>query len=360
MKTAIIHDWLVSSGGAERVLEALCEIFPDAPVYTSVCDRSKISAALQKKDIRTSFLQKIPGSTKIYRDLLPLMPPAFQSFRLKGFDLILSSSHACAKGVRRPKGSVHICYCHTPMRYAWDMMEDYLKYEQMNPVKKAAVPFLLGLVRRWDRWNSKGVDHFIANSDFVSRRIMTCYGRGSKVIHPPVDISKYRVGEKPGAYFLAVSRLVPQKRTDIIIEAFNRLGFPLKVIGTGRELERLKSIAGTNIELTGFVPEEDLAETLSGCRALIFASYEDFGLVPLEAQASGRPAIVYGRGGASETIIPGKTGIIFEEQTPEAVIEAVRKFETMMFDSAAIRRHAEGFDKEIFKQKIMEFIEERI
>lgn len=360
MRTAIIHDWLVSSGGAERVLEALCEIFPEAPVFTSVCDRNKLPASLNNRDIRTSFIQKFPFSVKMYREYLPLMPMAFESFDLRGFDLIISSSHACAKGVRKPKGALHICYCHTPMRYAWDMYDEYLKIENVRGLKKAAVGFLMPFIRRWDRRNSDRVDHFIANSRFVAKRIKMFYDRESTVINPPVDTKKFRNMGTAGDTYLAVSRLVPQKRTDIVIEAFNRSGRPLKVIGTGRDEAGLKKMAGDNIIFMGFVSDGELARCLSTSRALVFASYEDFGLVPLEAQAAGCPAIVYGKGGASESIIPGKTGIIFEEQSVDCLLDAVNRFESMKFDRALIKEHAALFDKDAFKSKMIELIEEKM
>ncbi|MCX5749224.1 MAG: glycosyltransferase [Candidatus Saganbacteria bacterium] len=360
MKVALVHDWLTGMGGAERVLEDLCGIFPEAPVYTSVCDKDRLSDTLRKKDIRTSFIQKLPFAKQRYRDYLPLMPFAFESFDLKGYDLVISSSHACAKGVMTGPNTCHICYCYTPMRYAWDMYHEYLRFEKVRGLKRLLAPLAMLYLRTWDRISSKRADHFIAISDFVAGRIKKYYGRESTVIYPPIDASKFKPAAGTGGYYLAVSRLVPQKRTDIVIEAFNKLGYPLKVIGTGRDMADLKAIAGPSVEMLGFVSDPELAEYLSGCKALVFASHEDFGIVPLEAQASGRPAIVYGKGGAGETIIPGKTGIIFEEQTPGSIIDAVKKFEKMSFDSAAIRKHAEDYDKEIFKRKIIEFVEEKM
>lgn len=359
MRVALIHDWLVSYGGAEKVLEVFHDIFPEAPIYASVLDKKKISSKLARIDIKTSFLQKLPLPSKYYRNYLPLMPLAFESFDLSKYDLIISSSHACAKGVKIPKTSCHICYCLTPMRYAYDMYDEYIKTEDIGPLKKLMIPIIMPFIRNWDISNSKRVDHFIAISDFVAQRIKKYYGRESEIIYPPVETDKFNISDYPQDYFLFVSRLVPQKKADIVIKAFNSLKLPLKIIGTGRESGSLKNIAKGNIEFLGYQSNENTRKIIMNCRALVFASREDFGIVPVEAMAAGRPVIAYGAGGALETVIPDKTGILFNEQDEASIIAAVKKFETIRFDPLKIREFARGFDIGLFKTKIIEFIDEK-
>lgn len=359
MKVAIIYDWLVNYGGAERCLEIFHELFPEAPIYTSVYDKSKLPKSFSDLDVRSSFINNLPFAKKRYRDYLPLMPIAFEQFDLNEYDLVLSLSHACAKGVIISPSTCHICFCFTPMRYAWDMYHEYINIENIGWFKKKIIPFIMSRLRIWDFVSSNRVDYFIAISSFIAERIKKYYKRDSRIIYPPIETSKFIPSDKIEDYFLAVSRLVPQKRVDIIVKAFNKLELPLKIIGSGRELDRLKKMSNSNIEFLGFQNEEKVAEYMSKCRALVFASREDFGIVPLEAQSCGRPVIAYGAGGTKETVIPGKTGILFYEQTTEAVIEAVRKFEQMTFDSRIIREFALKFDKVIFKEKIKNFIEEK-
>lgn len=359
MRVALTHDWLVSFGGAERVLEALHELYPDAPVYTTVYDKNVMPLSMSSIDARTSFIQRLPLSKKLYRYYLPLMPAAFRSFDLKEYDLVISSSHACAKGVKKRKDALHICYCHTPMRYIWDMQDDYLNIEK-NPFIKMAAPLLFKRLRRWDVASSQKVDYFIANSRFVQKRIKKYYGRDSEVIYPPVDTARFDVASTDDGYYLVISRLVPQKRTDIIIEAFNTLKKPLKVAGTGRELVSLRKTAGQNIEFHGFSSDEELVKLMAGCKALVFASKEDFGIVPVEAQAAGKPVIVYGEGGASESVIDGRTGLIFKRQSSQDIIEAVEKMEGMSFDGEFIKSHAKQFDRKIFMERTAQYIDRRI
>lgn len=359
MKVAIIHDWLVSYGGAERVLEVLHELFPDAPVYTSVLDRSKLSPELSSLDIRTSFLQKFPNPAKYYRNYLPFLPFAFESFDLSEYDLVISSSHACAKGVKTSHRTCHICYCLTPMRYAYDMYDEYIKSENIGPLKKLAVRLIMPFIRMWDVSSSKRVSYFIAISNFIAGRIKKYYGRESTVIYPPVETGKFHKSENPQDYFLFVSRLVPQKKADVVIAAFNELKKPLKIVGTGRELGTLKRMAAGNVEFLGYQSDENVRELIMNCRALVFASKEDFGIVPVEAMAAGRPVIAFGEGGARETVIPGLTGILFDEQSKSSVIKAVNEFETKRFDAEKIREFALKFDREVFKKEIMGFVEEK-
>lgn len=360
MKVAISHDWLVSFGGAERVLEALLEIFPEADIFTSVLDRSKLPPVFDRVRIKTSFIQTLPFAGTKYRSYIGLMPAAFRSFDLKGYDLIISSSHACAKAVRKPKGVPHICYCHTPMRYIWDMYDEYMSSEAPGMLVKLLAPAGRFYLRGVDVSSSKDVDRFIANSSFVADRIKRYYGRDSEIIHPPVDTKKFKLSEHAGGYYLVVSRLVPQKRTDVIVKAFNEMGKPLKIVGTGRDEERLKRMAGPNIEFLGFRPDDEVAGLMSGCKALVFASLEDFGIVPVEAMSCGRPVIAYGAGGVLDAVVSGDNGTFFYEQTPFSIAAAVLKSEKTAFDPVRIRRSAEKFDKSVFKEKIRSYILEHM
>lgn len=355
-KVAISHDWLVSYGGAEKVLEALLEVFPGADVFTSVLDRGKLPSVFDNAKITTSFIQNLPFAKTKYRSYLGLMPAAFKSFDLRGYDLIISNSHACAKNIRVPESAKHICYCLTPMRYIWDMYREYMDIERPNMFVRAAAPLAAAYLRHVDVSSSMTVDKFAAISGFVARRIKKYYGRESEVIYPPVETEKFGISKKTEDYYLVVSRLVPQKRTDIIISAFNELGLPLKIIGAGRDEDRLKKMAKGNIEFLGFKSDKKVAELMSRCKALVFASLEDFGIVPVEAMACGRPVIAYGAGGVLDTIMPDKTGILFEDQDPSSVVSAVLKFEKKAFDPVLIKKSAERFDKKMFKDKINQFV----
>ncbi|MFA5104917.1 MAG: glycosyltransferase [Candidatus Margulisiibacteriota bacterium] len=357
MKVAITHDWLVSYGGAEKVLEALLEVFPGADVFTSVLDKSKLPAAFDKAKIIPSFIQQLPYAKTRYRSYLGLMPAAFKSFDLQGYDLIISNSHACAKNIRVPKSARHICYCLTPMRYIWDMYGQYMDIERPSILIRAMAPLAAQYLRHIDVSSSKTVEEFAAISKFVAQRIKKYYGRESKVIYPPVGEEKFKISEKIEDYYLVVSRLVPQKRTNIIISAFNELGLPLKIIGTGRDEDSLRKMAKNNIEFLGFQSEGKIAEVMSRCKALVFASLEDFGIVPVEAMACGRPVIAYGRGGVLDTVTAGKTGIFFDEQTSSSVARAVLKSEETAYDPALIKKSVEKFDKKVFKEEIKQFVE---
>lgn len=360
MKVALIHDWLVNYGGAERCLEVFLELYPASTVFTSVYDPKKLSQSLKNIDVKTSFIQNLPFSKSKYMNYLPLMPHAFESFDLKGYDLVISISHAVAKGVKKDKKALHICYCLTPMRYAWDMKEDYSKYKEFNFIKQTAFNLLIDKFRDWDVKSCNGVDDFVAISDFVRQRIKKYYGRRSEVIYPPVETEIFVPGAKDEDYYLVVSRLVPQKRIDIIVRAFNILGLPLKIIGEGREAKNLKKEAKDNIEFLGTLSDKEISKHLAECKALVFASLEDFGITPLEAQSAGRPVIALGKGGAMETVINGKTGVYFDEQTPESIVLAVKKFQTMSFDKSAARENAKRFSRDVFKEKIASYISAKI
>ena len=356
MKVAITHDWLISRGGAEKVLESLLEVFPGADVYTSVCDRNNLPPEFNSVKIYTSFIQNLPFAVQKYHSYIGLMPAAFKSFDLRGYDIVISNSHACAKCIRVPSGVKHICYCLTPMRYIWDMYGDYMRYEKTGPLVKLLAPVAAAYLRKMDVSSAASVDAFAAISGFVSQRIMKYYGRESTVIFPPVETERFLLSQQIGDYFLAVSRLVPQKRTDMIIKAFNQLKLPLKIVGKGRQELELKKLAGPNVEFLGYVSEEEKANLLSRCKALVFASLEDFGIVPVEAMASGRPVIAYGAGGVLDTVVPGETGILFSEQNHESIADAVLKFEKMDVDPVRIKKSTERFGKELFKRNIRKFV----
>lgn len=356
MRLAIVHDYLNQFGGAERVVSALHEIFPMDPIYTSIYDEQRLPAGFARMDIQTSFMQNFPFVFRWFKLYLLFYPLAIESFDLRDFDLILSSSSAWAKGARKSEGQVHICYCHTPMRFVW-RYDDYVKRESVPGLLKGLLRLLLKPVKAWDLATAKNVDFYIANSQNVARRIAETYGRESVIINPPVDCAFFKPSQLDHDYFLVVSRLNSYKRIDLAVEAFNRLDLPLKIIGDGPDRKRLQRLAGPNVEFLGRLPDREVARYLAECRALIFPGEEDFGIVPLEAMACGRPVIAYRAGGAKETVVEGRTGLFFDEQTEAALAGAVKKFQFESFDKKTIREHALKFDKKIFQQKIKDFIE---
>jgi glycosyltransferase involved in cell wall biosynthesis len=355
LKVAIVHDFLNQMGGAENVVKVFREIFPDAPIYTSIYNPSAVCPSFQTADIRTSFMQRLPFVKKHARKYLALYPYAFELFDLSEFDVVLSSSSSFAKGVITPPKTTHICYCYTPMRFVWNY-HTYIEQEPFGRATKVLLPYIIHRLRRWDEITANRVDHFISISGEVAARIRKYYRRESTIIHPPVDTSRFRVGEKDGGYFLVLSRLLPYKRIDIVIEAFNRLRLPLKIVGDGRDLERLNNMAGPTVEFLGRLPEEEMQRCLRECRALVFPGLEDFGLAPLEAMSCGKPVIAYAAGGALDTIREGITGTFFYTQTAQSVIEAVRGFHPGEYDPWEIRQHAELFDVSIFKEQILKFV----
>jgi glycosyltransferase involved in cell wall biosynthesis len=362
MKIALVHDYLNQYGGAERVLEALHDVYPAAPVYTTIYSPRKMPAHYRGWRIRTSFMQRLPGVTSRHQWYLPLYPLAVESFDLSGYDVVLSSSSAFAKGVITEAGALHVCYCHSPMRFVWNFGE-YIQWEK-GAARRARpiLPLVLNYVRLWDEVSAGRVDAFIANSRVVARRIRKRYKREATIINPPVDTRLYTPleGEAPGDYFLIVSRMIPYKRLDIAIDAFTRLKLPLKVVGTGRQQAELMARAGPNVEFLGSLPDADLKRLYASCRAFIFPGQEDFGITPLEAQASGRPVIAYGAGGALETVVAGMTGEFFTEQSAGCLAEVVARFDERSYDPVEIRRHAEGFDTEVFKRKIEKFVSSKL
>lgn len=357
MKVALCHDWLTGMRGGEKILEILCELYPDATIFTILHNKGSVSPIIENLEIKTSFIQKLPFASSKYRHYLPLFPTAMERFNLTGYDLIISSSHCVAKGGIIPQGSLHICYCHTPMRYAWDMYYEYFNKQRTGLIGRMIIPFFINYLRMWDVVSNNRVDYFIANSRNVSQRIKRHYNRDSAVIHPPVDTDFFQPGASQGDFFLIVSALAPYKKISLAIEAFNRRKLPLKVVGIGSEFKRLKKIAKSNIEFLGWVNNEELRKLYQQCLALIFPGEEDFGICPLEAQACGKPVVAFARGGILETVIDGETGIFFHERSPEALIEAIDKVAKISFNKETVRQNALRFSKDKFKIKISQYIE---
>ncbi len=361
MKVALVHDYLNQMGGAERVVLALHEIFPDAPIYTSIYDPQRVDPTFQKMDIRTSFMQKFPGVTKHHQPYLPFYPFAMESLDLRGYDLVLSSSSAFGKGVITRPETMHICYCHTPMRWCWNY-DEYVEREQLGSTARKVLPFLITGLRIWDQTSAMRVDHFIANSPVVAERIQKYYRRDAIVIPPPVEASRFPFDSaiESEDYFLTLSRLIPYKRVDLAIEACNELHLPLVVIGSGRDLDRLKRLAGPTIRFMGRLSDEDVLHYLAHCRAFLSLNEEDFGITPLEAQASGRPVLAYGAGGALTSVVDGVTGTFFAEQTVESLTTALASFDEHTYDPTVIRNHALEFDMPRFKRRILQFVEAKL
>jgi glycosyltransferase involved in cell wall biosynthesis len=355
-RVAVVHDWLTVPGGSEQVVLALLEVFPQAELFTSVYDPSPWPPAVTERPVHSSFLNRIPGAARHYPKLLPLMNAAFRSFDLSGFDLVLSSSHACAKNVRTPSGALHVCYCHTPMRYAWD--ESFMAGEQVGRLTRLALPPLLAWLRRQDLAGARGPDVFVANSRHVADRILRYYGRAAEVVHPPIDVEHFlALQRQPRDYYFAFGRVVPYKRVDLAIAACASLERPLKVAGDGRALETLRTQlgarpSGERIQLLGRVSAAERDRLLGGARALLFPGEEDFGIVPVEAQAAGVPVIAYGVGGAAETVVDGRTGVLFGEQSAGALAGAIERFEGLELDVQEARENAASFGRERFRAEM--------
>lgn len=354
MKLAIVADWLPVFAGAEHVVAEFHELWPDAPIFTTVADKEAIGPLAHANIITTSLQRRFRMSGN-HQWLLPWMPRAIESMDLRGYDVILSSSHAVGKGIVPPGTARHICYCHTPMRYAWEMEDQYLEDFKIPNFLRRTIKEQLKQIRRWDLTTAKRVDHFIANSTTVQERIKRTYNREATVIHPPVASHFFEThirDIRDRGYYLTVGRHVPYKRTDLLIEAANALKVPLKVAGSGKDFERLKAMAGPTVEMLGFVPDAKLPELYANAKAFLFAPFEDAGVVPLEAQACGTPVIAFGKGGVLDTVAEGKTGVFFAEQTVEAVTDAISSFETMTVDPTEVRAHARQFSAENFRSKI--------
>ncbi|MEK7139375.1 MAG: glycosyltransferase [Patescibacteria group bacterium] len=357
MKIALVHDSLVQYGGAERVVKVFSELWPQAPIYTLLYDPKAMGNDFVKKDIRPSWLQKWPWAIKKYQWYLPLMPTATESYDLSGYDVVVSSSAAMAKGVITSPNTLHICYCHTPIRYLWMEAAGYLRDIQYGRLVKPLVPLYLNYLRQWDRLAADRVDIFVANSQAVAKRIKKYYRRDSTVIYPPVEVDNFQIAEQVNHYYVAGGRLVAYKRFDLIVQAFNRLGIPLKIFGTGPEEARLRKMAKSHIEFVGRVDDRRKAELYAHALAFINPQEEDFGITVIEAMATGRPVIAYQAGGAAETVIPGVTGEFFDEQSWESLGDAVIRFKPERYDPVKIRAHAEKFSREVFKKQFVDFVE---
>ncbi len=355
-KVVLVHDWLTGMRGGERVLESLCRMFPDAPIYTLLCNFAAVSDLIRRHAIKTSWLQTVPGISRFYRYFLPFFPRAIESLRPVEAGLVISTSHCVAKGFCPPPGARHLCYCFTPMRYAWLFYEEYFG---ANYLKKKTLQPMLQNLREWDRVASERVTRFVALSRHVQKRIEEFYGREADVVYPPVQTAFWtpeagiagasaRPGRELGGYDLIVSALVPYKKIDLAVRAYAQYGYPLKIVGTGTEYRRLRALAGEQTEFLGHLDDGAIRDLYRRCRMLIFPGEEDFGIVPVEVQACGRPVVAFGRGGTLETVVANKSGVFFEEQTPEALLDAVERCASAVWDPALIRAQAEKFSEAAF------------
>lgn len=358
MRVALVHYWIVNWRGGEKVLKAISELFPSADIFAHVVDPSLVHREFPGRKVSTTFIGRLPWSRRYYQTYLPLMPTASEQLDLRGYDLVISSESGPAKGVVVDPGATHICYCHSPMRYVWDLYQEYR--EQSGWITRTLMAPVLHYVRLWDQVSAQRVDHYVANSNFVARRIDKYYRRKAAVIHPPVAVDDFdgsRLGED---FYLSVGQLVSYKRPDLLVEAFNALEKPLIVIGGGASLlKSLRRRARANVRLLGPQPFDVIRDHYARCRAVVFPGLEDFGMVPVEAMASGKPVICYGRGGVLETVVDGRNGVMFREQTADCLVDAVLRFEAQAeaFDREAIRAHAQQFSEAVFKSRFKAFVE---
>jgi glycosyltransferase involved in cell wall biosynthesis len=361
LRVALVHDYLNQYGGAERVLEELHALFPSAPVYTSMYSAEHMSPAIRGMDVRTSFMQRLPLVTRNHQPFLLLYPLAFEGFDFSDFDLVISNSSAFCKGVVTPPGTLHICYCLTPMRWVWNY-HAYVERERLGFMPHLMLPAAISTLRAWDVASAQNVDRFLAISRTVAARIRKYYRREATVIYPPVNCDAFQLGRvRVGDYYLVVSRLIPYKRIDLAVDAFTRLGIPLKIVGSGgRDLPPLRARAGRNVEFVGRVSDAELKQLYAGCRGFVFPGEEDFGIAPLEANASGRPVIAYAGGGALDTVIDGRTGTLFEEQQVDSLVAAVRRAEDTPWDSDILREHARRFDRQVFRERLLRYVGDSI
>ena len=369
LRVALVHDWLTGMRGGERCLEVFCELFPDADLFTLLHVPGSVSPLIERRRIVTSFLQRLPGAAERYRYYLPLFPAAMRGFDFSGYDVVLSSSHAVAKAARRAPGATHVCYCFTPMRYVWDLYDDY--FGAGAPLAmRALMPPVAAALRRWDRRTSRRIDRIAAISRFVAARIRRVWDRDADVIYPPVDVARFTIADDgPDDFYLVVSALVPYKRVDLAVAAATRMGRRLVVVGAGPEARRLRAIAGPSVEFLGWRDDAEVAALYARCRAVLFPSVEDFGIVPLEAMAAGRPVVAFGVGGATETVIGldaagegAPTGVFFRAQTVDAVVHAMAELETHLarFEPKALRARAEAFDRPLFRERIASYLADAV
>lgn len=361
MNIALIHEWLVTYAGSERVVEHILNLYPQADLYSLVDflgDEQR--AFIQHKSVQTSFLQRLPFANPHFRQYLPFMPLAIEQFDLSAYDLVLSSNHAVAKGVLTRPDQLHICYMHTPIRYAWDLQHQYLQ-SHLKGLKGLALKSILHYLRLWDLATANRVDHFVANSHYVARRIWKTYRRRAPVVYPPVAIDRFYPHLPREPFYFTLSRFVPYKRVDLIVSAFNRLGYPLVIIGDGSERQRIQTMAKPNIQCLGHQPDSVVIDHMQRCKAFVYAAEEDFGITLVEAQAAGAPVITYGKGGATESVIVGKTGLFFADQTPESLVETVKLFESgaYLFNPDYLRQNAEKFAPDRFQQNFSRLVEQK-
>jgi glycosyltransferase involved in cell wall biosynthesis len=356
MKVALAHDYLNQNGGAEKVLEHLHEMYPDAPIYTSMYDPKIMPAAYRTWDIRTSFMQRLPFVTTRHQSYLMVYPIAFESFDLSEYDVVISNSSAFCKGVVTGPNTLHISYCLTPMRWVWNYRA-YVERERLGGLARVMLPPLISYLRIWDAGASSRVDRYVAISRAVAARIKKYYRRDSEIIYPPVDTEWFPEPGPPGDYFMTVGRLAPYQRKDLIVDAFREVNLPVKIVGDGRDRALLEARATPNVEFLGRVDEATLRDLYANCRGYLFPGEEDFGIAPVEAQAAGKPVIAYAAGGALDTVIDGVTGVHFAQQTPRALADAVRRFDGLKFDPHRIREHAERFSSRVFRAQFASYVE---
>ena len=349
-RAVLVHDWLTGMRGGERVLESICRLLPGADVLTLVHRRGSVSALIENRRVRRSLAGRLPRAARLYRHLLPLYPAVIEWFDLDEIDLVVSTSHCAAKAVVPTGRAVHICYCHSPMRYGWDQFDAYFGPDRLGPIGHAAMRHVMAGLARWDRATAPRVDRFIANSRHVAGRIARYYNRTASVLHPPVDTAFFTPGEAPAAgYFLVVSALVPYKRIDRAIAAAARLGAPLLVVGSGPDAARLRALAGPSVRFAGTLDQDALRDAYRGAIALVLPGEEDFGIAPVEAMACGRPVVALGRGGATESVLPGITGCLVDDESVESLADAMRDVSGRAFDTRGIRAHAESFGTDRFE-----------
>lgn len=358
MRVALVHDWLTGMRGGEKVLLSLLRLFPDATIHTLLHVKGSVAPEIESRPIRTTFVQHLPAVARHYRSYLPLFPAAVGSMDLSAYDLVVSASHCVAKGARRAPHAVHVCYCFTPMRYVWDRYDDYFGGDRLSIPARWIVPHVAEALRAWDVATASRVDRFVADSRYVAGRIRRYYGRDAEVILPPVDTDLFTPGEPgPGSYDLIVSALAPYKRIELALEAYRGTGRPLKIVGTGPEAGRLKALAPPEAEFLGWVDDLALRDLYRGCRALVMPGVEDFGIVPLEAMACGRPAVVFAEGGGAETVTDGETGVLFHEPEPACLKAAIDSLQRISFNTVALRARAEAHSRTAFESRFRAFVE---
>jgi glycosyltransferase involved in cell wall biosynthesis len=357
MKLALVHDWLNQRGGAEDVLETLVALYPDAPVITGLYAPDQMPAAYRNWNIQTLWIDRLPGIHTHHQPYLPVYPFAWDGCRPTGYDVVLSNKSGFCHGLHQGENALHICYCLAPTRYVWQL-DSYIAREGIGLLAQLGLRPLVAALKKWDYAAAQRVNHFIAISSDIQKRIRDFYARNSAIIFPPVDTTRFQPSVVVDDYFLVVSRLIPYKRIDLAVQAATRMGVPLKIGGSGRDLERLKAMAGPTVEFLGYVPDDQLSDLMARCKAFLFPGLEDFGITPVQAQAAGRPVIAYGGGGALDTVIPGRTGELFDHLTVESLMAAMAAFDAHAYDAKTLRAHAERFDTQVFNRQISSYVDQ--